>query len=493
MKARLGKGAMWLSVSRAATNLIAFLSTLLLARLLAPTDFGLVALATTMLAIISSVTDLSLAQALVHHANPTEEHFDTAWSLNAARGVTIGILFCAFAYPASLAFHEPRLVMIMVALGGTVVLNGMANPKMVVFARNLVFKQDFALNVSSKLAGFVAAITVAVVFRSYWALVVGSIVTQVTNIIVSYWILPYRPRPTMKHAGDLWSFSIWLTCSQIVTTLNTRFDQLLIGGLLGRAPLGYYTFGDNLASTPTRETTAPLAQTLFPAFARLRDQPGRLRDAYTSAQTLISAIALPIAFGVALVAEPLVRLTVNDKWMPAVIVIQVLASIFGLQTLSSAVQPLALAKGQTRQLFGRDVLFFVIRLPTIAIGLYLGGLHGIIYARALTGSISIFINMRLVTQMIGIPVRSQIASNGRSVASAAVMALAVWLVERATGTHGTSLELIKILALLLLTGICVYGGTSYLLWRIAGRPAGPEREVGKLILKLRHRFQHKPA
>ncbi|QXQ05070.1 lipopolysaccharide biosynthesis protein [Sphingosinicellaceae bacterium] len=491
LRSKLAGGAAWLTVARALTNLIAFVSTLVLARILTPADFGLVALATTMLAVISAVTEMSLASALIHHAAPTEEHFHTAWTLNVTRAVFVGMAFCAAALPVAQAYKDPRLASVMIVLGLLTMVNGAANPKLVVFQRRLQFRQDVALNVSSKLAGLIAALTVAFVYRSYWALVIGSVATQFVYISMSYWFMPYRPRPTWRHSRDLWSFSIWLTLSQAVNTLNWKSDQLLIGTFLGRIPLGIYTVGDNLASIATREATAPLTQTLFPAFTQLRDQPDRLRHAYQSAQSLVSAVALPAAVGCALLADLIVRLTIGDKWLPAVIVIQVLSCVFGLQTLSSVVQPLALATGKTKQMFRRDVLNLAIRLPTIAAGLYFGGLAGIVFARALTGSISIFINMLMVRMLISIPVRAQIFANRRALASVTVMAIVVWLLRDAIGTTGSTWRMLGTLVVLAAACVITYGTTTWLLWVSGGRGDGPERQAVRLshqlVAKLRVR------
>ena len=125
---RLIKGSMWLSLSRAIVNGLATLSTFVLAWYLAPSDFGLVALGTTMLLIVTTVTELSLAEALIRHEAPNESHFSAAWTLNATRGLLLCVLFAACAYPASALFEEPRLFGVMLALGFGVLLGGLDQP-----------------------------------------------------------------------------------------------------------------------------------------------------------------------------------------------------------------------------------------------------------------------------------------------------------------------------------------------------------------------------
>jgi lipopolysaccharide exporter len=484
MKDKLATGVAWLGAAKLIINVLALFSTLLLARLLTPEDFGLVALATTMLAIIGSLTELSLSSALIHHENPTERHFQTAWTLNLIRATLVGAIFCGAAPFGAAAYGEPRLANIMYVLALSVVMGGFNNPKTVVFTRNLVFWQEFAITVLQKLAAFIVGIAIAIIYKSYWALVGGTIAAQLVGILVSYVIIPFKPKIKFTYARELWSFSIWLTLGQIVNTLNWKLDHLLIGGYLGRPTLGFYSVGDNLAGMPTREIIGPLETTLFPGFAKIANDNNRLKLAYRSAQSLISSIALPAGIGCALIAHPLVLLGMGVKWLPAVDVIQVLACVFAIQTLSSPAHSLAMAKGQTRLLFQRDLLSFCIRVPIIVTGMYLGGLLGIIYARAVTGMIAMVINMVLVRRMIALGLVEQFSSNKRSIISVLMMTAGVLWVENFLGKDGESLFLALKIATFGFTGFLLYTLTHASLWILAKRPDGPETEVLRILSKI---------
>lgn len=486
---RLVKGSMWLSLSRAIVNGLATLSTFVLARYLAPSDFGVVALGMTMLLIVSTITELSLSEALIRHAAPDESHFSAAWTLNAARGLAICILFAIFAYPTAVLFNEPRLTGVMLALGVSMLMGGLTNPRRIMLQRDLIFWQEFVLAVSQKFAGFVVSVAIAIIYQSYWALVVGTLVSQAANVIVSYLVLPFRPRITFQHMREFFSFSAWLTAGQIVSTLNWRFDYLLVGKMLGGIQLGYYSVGSNLAMMPTREATAPLTQTIYPAFAGIHNDPGRLAAAYQRVQALVAAVALPAGIGVAVTAEPLVRLALGDKWTPVIFIIQSLASVFALQTLGSLVQPLGMAKGETRVLFVRDAQMLCLRVPIMVAGLVLYGLPGVILGRVFTGLFSTFVNMMLVRRFTGISVLKQLSVNLRALVSVAVMAAGVALASSHLAPTDDKVVLVTHLAILILLGGLLYCGSTLLLWMLMKRPAGPETEVrtivGKVLPKLR--------
>jgi O-antigen/teichoic acid export membrane protein len=481
---RLIKGSIWLSLSRAVVNLLATLSTFVLAWYLTPSDFGLVALATTMLLIVTTVTELSLTQALIRHEAPQESHFSAAWTLNATRGLILCLLFSALAYPASVLYEDPRLFGVMLVLGVSVFLGGLTNPRLVMLQRDLIFWQEFVLSVSQKFTGFVAAVLIAIIYQSYWALVIGALVSQGTSVLISYLVLPFRPRITFSHMREFFSFSAWLAASQVTNTLNWRFDYLLIGKVLGGASLGYYTVGSNLARMPTREATAPLTQTIYPSFASIRNDPKRLAAAYQRVQALVSAIALPAGIGVAVIADPLVRLTLGEKWAPAIFVIQSLASVYALQTLGSLVQPLGMAKGETRILFLRDTQMLLVRVPIIFFGLITYGIHGVIFGRVFTGLLSAFVNMILVKRFIGVGVLKQLAANGRTLASVAVMAAGVSFVSTLMDVAVDRPALMLHIAVLIASGAALYCGTTLLLWRAMGQPDGPETEVQRILAKI---------
>ena len=486
---RLIKGSMWLSLSRAVVNGLATLSTFVLARYLAPSDFGLVALATTMLMIVTTVTELSLAQALIHHEAPQESHFSAAWTLNAGRGLILCLFLAACAYPASAVYDDPRLVGVMIALGVSVFLSSLTNPRLVMLQRELIFWQEFVLNVSQKFTGFVASVAIAVIYHSYWALVIGTLVSQVANVLTSYLVLPFRPRITFRHTREFFSFSAWLAASQIINTLNWRFDYLLIGKVLGGSALGYYTVGSRLARMPSREATLPLTQTIFPSFASIRDDPRRLAAAYQRVQALVSAVALPPASASrrspirssgsrsarngrrrSSSSSRLLRSTRSRRWVR--------------WFSRSAWQR---ARRASFSCATRRCCWCGSRSSSR--GLLLYGMPGVIYGRVFTGLLGAFVNMLLVQRFIGLTVLEQLSANLRALTSVAVMAAGVSLASSYLPPAAGNLALTTQLAVLVTLGALLYCGSTLLLWLLMKRPVGPETEIltiaGKILTKVR--------
>jgi O-antigen/teichoic acid export membrane protein len=481
IKRRLMTGTVWLGSARGLSNLIGVINTIVLARLLTPADFGLVALAMTMLALLTASTEMSLSAALVQHKEPTEAHYDTVFTLSIVRASVLAAIFAAIAYPVAVSYGDFRLFGLMLALSAMTVVGSLFNPKMVTLTRSLVFWQEFVLTIAQKVAGFLVAVAVAVLFRSYWAIVLGLCASQVVNVALSYLIVPYRPRFGWQHARELFSFSGWLTLNSALATLNYKLDPLMIGWFLGRAQLGIYSVGDNLASLPIREAMTPLNQTLFPAFSRVKGDMVRLRAAVRSAQGFICFIALPVGFGFSLVSDTFVRLALGEHWLEAVFIIQTLSIIVALNTMVSALFPVALALGETKFVFQRQLMMFCIRVPAVVAGMYLAGLPGVVMGRLLTGVFGLGVNLHMMKRLIGVTVTSQLGTHWRTLTGVVVMAAVVAILDHVIGRQAAFVVLAAKLAVLVIAGAVTYLAVCFGLWIATGRQQGAEAEIRRLL------------
>lgn len=481
---RMIKGSAMFTASSVVINLLGALSMVLLARLLTPSDYGIFAIATTVITVLSSVTDLSIGQALIQRSHVDDDHINTAWTLNFLRVIPLGSgLMIAAPFIANY-FGDPRLTAVLITLAGGWMLIGFVSPKLNLLQRDLLFGQQVAINITQKLVSVVVTVAIAFIYKSYWALVIGTLCSSLASVLVSHVIAPYFPRFSLKGARELFSFSIWVSLGQIVNTLNWRIDSLLIGKFLSVAEIGYYTMGSNLALLPTREAIAPLTKTLFPGFSSMKNDLPRLRSAYSRAQNFVTAISLPVGVGVALLGDPLIRLMLGERWLPAIFIVQTLSLIFAIQTIGTQVQPLAMATGATRLMFARNVQLLIIRMPIILTGLYLAGIRGMVVARLISGLLSIGINLQLVKRLIGLSIVEQLRANERALAATAIMAGCVIAARTVAPSSTASLALVLQVVQLSVLGGIVYVASSYLLWSLAGRPAGPETDAQRMIMQL---------
>jgi PST family polysaccharide transporter len=211
MRASLIKGGIWLTVSRILFNLLGLVSMIVLARLLRPEDFGIVASAWTILAILTTILNAPVGAALIRTREPARDHIDTAWTLGAIKGCAIAVCIGLLAWPLALFFNEPALFGVIIALGGSVFISCLSSPLRLMLQRRLAFHLEFWIEVGSKLATVCASILIAWIYLSYWALVWGAVAGQVVAIVIGYAIAPYRSRFCLSWFQERWSSSSWLS------------------------------------------------------------------------------------------------------------------------------------------------------------------------------------------------------------------------------------------------------------------------------------------
>ena len=472
---RVLKGAVWLTLARIVVNLIGLASTIIMARLLTPEDFGLVAIASGVLAIASAITSLPLFTVLVQVDVLTKKHLDTAWTISALRGVLITVVLIIIAFPLSKIYSDPRLVYIIIALSSVMLLGGLNSPATVILTRDVQFWQDFVLQISTKSIGFVVGVSVAWWTHSYWALVGGNIAGTLIATLISFVFIKYRPAFNLSEWRLMFGFAYWLTLSQLVNTAGWQSDQLILGWRLGPNSLGQYTVGANIASIPTREATGPIVQTLFPAFSAISENSHQLKFAVDRTQGLLVAMALPLGLGFAAVAHSAVPILLGQKWLPIIPIVQALSCLYGLQTIAFPTQALAMAKRENRALFWRDIVILATGLPPVLLGLFSYGLMGAIWGRVFAGLVHTLINMEMIHRLGGSRIRDQIVHVWRSVVSGIFMVVSIVLIH--SRLLPDSINPIVGLIILVGAGAATYVAVHCSLWLSLGRPAGAEHAV----------------
>jgi O-antigen/teichoic acid export membrane protein len=479
IRARLTRGSLWIASAKIVNNGLLAISTIVLARLLVPDDFGIVALAGSFIAIATAFTELSLGSALINVKDPDDDHYHTVWTLGLIRALLIAACICLAANTIAFSVGDMRLEPVLYVLSLSLAISGLASSRLALLERNLEFKQAFTLSLFSNTMAFLVSLSLALIWKNYWALVIGALAGQLGRIVASFMVAPYLPKFRWNRLPDLWRFSVWLSFSQIVSTLNYRSDQLIVGWHLGRTELGYYTVGGTLAQLPGREIVAPLTATLFPALSLLRDDPSRLRAGYVRAQTLVTAIALPMTALVAAFASPAVVLFMGDQWIGAIVVVQAVAAITAFETLGSLVAPLAMAKGHTQTLFQRDLAKLVIRLPLIIAGLVFGGFIGLLLGRSIAGLTGVLIDMHLIRRIADLSITQQFIINSRSIiATAVAVTAAIFLQYVFIAPPDFLAQLLRLFCLGFLS-LIIFLASAWFLWHLSGYPEGPESEFKK--------------
>lgn len=488
-RGRLLKGAAWVSVGTLVVNALGFISLIALTRILMPDDFGLVAIAASLAQIIGLVLQLSLSQALIQRKDVEPEHFHTSWTLGVARGAFIAALLALSAPFVAQFYGDERLADLLRFLALAPLIGGFSNPKLVVFQRDLDFKQASILSIAEKLAVFVCSVGIAIIYQSYWALVAGTVAGTFVTAVLSYTFIPYRPRIAISKWKDLLSFSIWLTLGTWVQAINWRSTPLLLGYFLPVPLLGQFRVGNQVIEKTVDEAMRPIKALLFPAFSRLQDKNLRLRQSYLRSQGTICLITYPVAAGIAVLAEDLVRLAMGEKWLLAVPVIQILA-VSRLFRAVHNVRAIAMASANTKELFYRNLAVFCIRWPMTFAGmaLFWGDTYwmliGAMWGQFGSAVISMGLNVRLIQKISTVTLLDHASVVWRPLVAIVAMVVLVLLADSALPAAIAPLELALRLVALASLGAITFFATLFAIWVLQGRGDTIEKELALIIRGL---------
>ena len=311
---KVTQGTAWTLSFRIVDRVIGMASTLILVRLLSPADFGIVAMAMTIIALLEVFTLAEFSSAIIQHPSPSRDYYDSAWTLSFVFGAFSTLLMLLFAKPIAGFFNEPQLAPVIVALSLIPLVDGLFNMGCVDFRKYLQFRKDFIFMTGRKLTGVIAVIPLAFIFRSYWALVGGMIAGRLAGLILSYLLHPFRPQFSFGSAAPLFRFSRWIILNNALTFLSTRGAHLIIGRVSGATTLGTYTVAHEMASLPTTELAAPINRVMFPAYSTLSHDLSALRHGFLKVLGLIALLAIPAGLGMASVAHLFVPVVLGDKW-----------------------------------------------------------------------------------------------------------------------------------------------------------------------------------
>jgi PST family polysaccharide transporter len=470
-------GGIMLVAVRLISRVFDFATVLVLARILTPADFGVVALATSLVALVEAALEIPLNQALLRLPEITWEHYDTAFTVSALRCAVIVIIVCGGAWPFAHFYGDPRLVPLVWVLCLGAVSRGLFNPRLAEFQKELSFWRDGTTELAGKMVGFVAGVTATLITGSYWGIVVGQVVYPVATVIISYILAPYRPRFGLVGAKMFSEFAGWMSAAQILSALTWQMERLLLGRLRGAALLGLFATAGDVANIPMAALFGPILRPLLAAFAHLGTDRQRRAASFQTASSAILTIGLPLLITESLLAEPIVLIILGERWRTAAPMLQwmALSLIPGLFAMAS--QPLAMAAGRTDLIFRRNLIEFAVKVPFVLLGLVLYGVWGVIAARVVSEIACAAYGMHVVRLLSDLPMRRQLAISRRPIAAVIFMAISIVailaIIPRGNGPA------IAVLQAVIAGGVgtLVYAAALIWLWQRAGRPPGIEAKA----------------
>lgn len=370
--------------SQAAQFVLQSISTIVLARLLNPADFGIVAMVTAITGLGQAFADLGLSEATIQRPEITRKQVSNLFWINVGIGAALACITCGLAPVLAWFYHEPRILKITFVASLTFVIGGLRVQHDAILRRQMRFLSLAARDVTAYVVAVALAITMAWRGAGYWAILAFPLILNSTSMVLSWvmtrWIpgLPHRD----TNVRSLIAFGGNVAGSYLVASIYRSADSVLVGWYWGAGPLGLYSRAYNLLMLPIRQLGGPARSVAVPAYSRVQTEPERLARYYLRTANIITWITAPLFGFLFVAAAPVIILVLGRRWVEAAPVFQIL-TIFALgQLILESTVWLFVSRGHSRRL-----LLLSLTICPLIIGGYAIGLPFGIRGVAMSGSL----------------------------------------------------------------------------------------------------------
>ncbi|WP_432286141.1 lipopolysaccharide biosynthesis protein [Aminobacter sp. BA135] len=364
---------------------IQFVSVVVLARMLAPEDFGLVASVGPIIAFVGLFQNLGLQQAVIQRPEISRQQLNQVFWISALAGLICTIVIAALSPAVSAFYADGRMTGITLAAAMPLLLGSLAALPLALMNRNLQFGQLAINDVATALAGLGAAIAAAYAGLGYWSLVIGPAAGAVVTLAGAWLATRWKPgRPSIKVEREILSFGANLTGFNLVNFFSRNLDNILIGKFSGPVELGYYDRAYKLLLFPLQNINQPLSRLMVPLLSRVQDDKPRFRELYLRTNWLLAFITVPGIAALTIAAEPVVSILFGERWLGVAPIFAWLGIAGLMQPVSSTTGWIFICQGKTGTMFRWGVYSALTTVLSFAAGLKWGAV-GVAAAYAISG------------------------------------------------------------------------------------------------------------
>lgn len=456
---------------------IGLVSVVVLARLLHPHDFGVVAVAMSAAAFVELFGWIGLRQALLRIPDPERAHYDTAWTIQFVLFMALAAAMIAIAPVAADFYRQPAVTGILCVLSLRMVALAVANIGIVDFERDLTLERDVAVRLGARVAALFVTLTAAVLLRDYRALVIGMVAQSTFWTAGTYLAHPYRPRFGLSRRSEILGMSLWMFVCTFAEWVQGQIERIMLGRVASSTATGLYSVSRDLSNIFTQEIATALNRVTFPVFA----QGGSGNRAGLA--TLLGAYAMivaPLGAGLVATAPDTIAVLLGAKWLPAAPLMRIIALYTSIQAISLMAAAVLQASGQAR----RSAMLNIAGAGLSVLGI---GAAALTYREpvAVALAATTVSGVVMVASVVALAACGRVGAGRlfaallRPVIAAGAMAFTLLRVVRVE-TGSPFLDLVVAVP----TGAATYAVALAALWTVAGRPPGAEREAAGLIRRI---------
>lgn len=392
------KGVSWMSGFRIFSRAISFSKTIVLARVLTPSQFGIFGIATLVLAFLEMITETGINIILIQSKREIDEYVSSAWVVSIIRGVFISFCIVLSAPLIASFFNTPNATNILLFISVIPLIRGFINPAEVKLQKDLKFHYEFWFRSSIFTFDAIVAVILVVVTYSVYSLVWGLIAGALLEVALSFVLIKPLPRLSIRrdYFSEIFHKGKWITAYGFFNYIAQEGDNVTVGKVMGAASLGIYEMAYNISTLPISEITDVVGKVVFPVYAKIADDKERLKSAFIKSTLAIAA--LTASLGAVLFSFPnqLVLIVLGAKWLPAVPVLRILVVYGVLRAISGSASALFL--GAEKQKYVTNMTF--LRFAGLAITIYpLVQAYGLVGA-GYSALISVIVEIPIITYYV---------------------------------------------------------------------------------------------
>jgi O-antigen/teichoic acid export membrane protein len=391
LKKKAVKGASWTITSQAVRLAMRLVVVAILARLLTPDDFGLIAMVTVITNLLLVLNDAGIPAAIIQKPDLVENQISSSFWLNMFIGIAISLIFVALAPLIALFYREDRLLPIALALSPMFFIASFGMVQYGLLSKKMDFKPIAVSEIGAATTAGVTAIVLALLGAGVWSMVFQVLIASLLLALLLWINSEWKPSLHFKlrETKGIVRFGVYLTGFQFVNYFNRNLDNLLIGRFLGSELLGFYDIAYKILLFPLQNVTGVLGRVMFPALSTIQDDNARVRDAYITVTRYIASISFPVITIIIVLAPQFTRVILGDQWERSITIIQILAVVGLVQSLSVTTGWLYLSKGKTNILFLWGIITTIVCTSAFIIGLH-WSIEGVATAYAIANVILMY-------------------------------------------------------------------------------------------------------
>ncbi|MBN1850280.1 MAG: lipopolysaccharide biosynthesis protein [Deltaproteobacteria bacterium] len=400
------RGGIWVFSLRIVNRGLGFIRTVILARLLAPEDFGLFGIAMLSISTLETFSQTGFQLALIQKKENVKSYLDTAWSVSVIRGLILFLILFLSAPLIALFFDSPQATLMIRFIALSTLFSGLKNIGILYFQKELEFNKQFKYEFFAIIVDLMVSISLAFLLKNVWALISGWISANIVRCFMSYMIHPYRPKFDLKckEFHELYNFGKWIISAEIIIFLITKGDDILVGKMLGVTALGFYQMAYLFSNLPATEITHIISRVTFPAYSKFQDDLLKLKEAYLKVIKLTAFISIPLSGFIFIFSQDFTSLFLGSKWLPFLPALKILCIFGATRALNATTGPIFYAMGKPEILTKISTVQLIILMLIIYPLTNIYKLIGVSFAVTFSNLICSYLSFKNITYMTNITI-----------------------------------------------------------------------------------------